>query len=142
MAFAIVLSCMNGATAVATEPDSKAVAREHYQRGVAAFQANRFGDAAIEFRTAYQTSPAYAVLYNIGQVDVALGDAVGAVDAFEKYLEQGGNAIAKERRQTVEAEVEKQRARIGTTLLHVQPEGAEVRVDGKLIGKAPLSKPL
>ncbi len=142
MAIAIVLSCMNGATAFAAEPDPKTVAGEHYQRGVKAFKANRFGEAASEFRTAYETLPAYPVLYNIGQVDVALGDAVGAVDAFEKYLSEGGSKIPKERKQAVEVELEKQRARIGTIVLQVQPEGAEVRVDGKLIGKAPLSEPL
>lgn len=142
MALAIALCCLNRATAYAAEPDPKIAAQEHYQRGVAAFKANRFGEAASEFRAAYQTLPEYAVLYNIGQVDVALGDAVSAVDAFEKYLEAGGDRLPKERRQAVQIEIEKQRARIGTTLLHVQPEGAEIRVDGKLVGTAPLSKPL
>jgi tetratricopeptide (TPR) repeat protein len=142
MALVIALCCLNGATAFAAEPDTNAVAREHYQRGVAAFKANRFSEAGTEFRTAYETLPAYAVLYNIGQVDVALGDAVGAVDAFEKYLKDGGNAVTKERRRAVQTELEKQRARIGTIALRVQPEGAEIRVDGKLIGKAPLGEPL
>ena len=142
MAFVIALACFHGVAALAAEPDSKTAAKEHYQRGVAAFKENRFGEAASEFRSAYDLSPAYAVLYNIGQVNVALGDAVSAVDAFEKYLAQGGTAITKERRQAVEAEIEKQRDRIGTLLLRVQPEGAEIRVDGKLVGKAPLSEPL
>ncbi len=130
------------APAAAQSPDNKALAREHFDKGVAAFADRRFAEAAEEFDAAYRISPAFVVLYNIGEVNVALGRSVEAVDAFDQYLKQGASAVSAARRQEVTAEIEKQRARIGTIAVRTFPEGAELRVDGALIGKTPLPRPL
>jgi hypothetical protein len=130
------------AEALAGQPDPKALAKEHFERGVDAYSDHRFADAAQEFNLAYQLSPAYAVLYNIAQVDAAVGNSVEAVDAYEKYLVQAGTSISDARRKQVIAELETQRSRIGTLALTLTPAGAEVRIDGKLTGKAPLRDPV
>lgn len=117
---------------------AKAASREHFNRGVAAFDTKRFGEAAEEFSEAYRSSPAFVVLYNIGQVNVALGRSVEAVDAYDKYLKQGASAVPAERRKAVLAEIETQLGRIGTIAVRTFPEGADVRVDGALVGKTPL----
>jgi len=130
------------APAAAQAPDNKALAREHFDKGVAAFADRRFAEAAEEFDAAYRISPAFVVLYNIGQVNVALGRSVEAVDAFDQYLKQGASAVSAGRRQEVSAEIEKQRARIGTIAVRTFPDGAELRVDGVLVGKTPLARPL
>jgi len=122
--------------------DQRAAAREHFTKGVAAFDDRRFAEAADEFEAAYKLSPAFVVLFNIGQVDVALGRSVEAVDAFDSYLKQGGSSIGADRRQEVQREIEKQSARIGTIDVHTTPDGAEIRIDGKLAGKTPLARPL
>jgi len=124
------------------QTDPKASADEHFRRGVDLFRDRRFGDAATEFEEAYRLSPAYVVLYNIGQVDAALGRSVEAVDAYEKYLKQGASQISAERTQEVQVELGKQRDRIGTVALRTKPEGAEIRMDGKWIGKTPLAQPV
>jgi PEGA domain len=123
---------------LAQTSDVKAASREHFNKGVSAFDAKRFGEAAEEFNAAYQLSPAFAVLYNIGQVNVALGRSVEAVDAYEKYLKQGASAIPSERKQRVAAEIDRQRTRIGTVVVRTVPNGAELRVDGVAVGKTPL----
>jgi len=124
------------------QTDPKASADEHFKRGVDLFRDRRFGDAATEFEEAYRLSPAYVVLYNIGQVDAALGRSVEAVDAYEKYLKQGASQISPERTREVQIELAKQRDRIGTVALRTKPEGAEIRMDGKWIGKSPLAQPV
>ncbi len=131
-----------GRASVARADDPKAAAREHFQKGVAAFDERRFADAGTEFETAYRLSPAFVVLYNIGQVHVILGRSVDAVDAFDKYLKQGASAVSAERRREVEAEIEKQNARIGTIAVRTLPAEAEIRVDGALVGRAPLPRPV
>jgi hypothetical protein len=141
-AFFIALAHLGTSSAALAQSNPKAMARGHFERGVTAFDERRFDEAATEFRAAYDLSPAFAVLYNIGQVNVALGKAVEAVEAFEKYLVQGGVKIAAGRRREVEKELDRQRARIGTIALQVQPEGAEIRVDGGLAGTAPLAEPV
>lgn len=139
----LVLSWISiASTARAADADAKAAAREHFQKGVTAFDERRFAEAAEEFETAYRLSPAFVVLYNIGQVHVILGRSVEAVDAFDKYLKQGASAVSADRRREVQAEIEKQTARIGTIAVRSFPAGAEVRVDGALVGKAPLAKPV
>jgi len=138
-----VLAVMCGLPrASVAQTDPKASADEHFRRGVELFRDRRFGDAATEFEEAYRLSPAYVVLYNIGQVNAALGRSVEAVDAYEKYLKQGAAQISPERTQEVQSELGKQRDRIGTVALRTTPEGADIRMDGKWIGKTPLSRPV
>ena len=128
----------------AAEPsnDPKVEAKAHFRRGIEAYEAHRLSEAAAEFRMAYELSPAYKVLYNIGQVSAALGDAVAAVYAYEKYLEQGGNEIPVARRQAVQAELAEQQARIGSVTLKCTPDGASLQIDGKLSGTTPLGTPI
>ena len=126
----------------AAEPDARAEARRHFDQGVAAFEQRRFGKAAREFQEAYQLSPHYSVLYNMGQVNVALGRPVEAVEAFERYLAQGGSTIPAARKAAVQAELETQRALLGTVAVQVEPAGAEIRMDGQAVGQAPLDRPV
>ncbi len=138
----LLLCAQLGPSLAWAQADPKAAAHQHYESGLAAFDDERFQDAADEFEAAYRISPAFAVLYNIGRVDVALGRSVEAVRAFEMYLAQGAAAIDTSRRQEVRAEIDKQRTRIGTVAVRTQPAAAEVRVDGRLVGKTPLAEPV
>jgi tetratricopeptide (TPR) repeat protein len=138
--FTFAVPC--GRFALAADGDPKGAARAHFQKGLAAFADQRFAEAAEEFDAAYKLSPAFKLLYNIGLVDVALGRSVEAVDAFDRYLKQGASAIPADRRREVSDEIEKQLARIGTVSIRTFPEGAEIRIDGALIGRTPLSKPV
>lgn len=148
LAIAVAIGLSTAAPAIAqiapgqTAANSNPAAREHFDRGVAAFEQRRFAEAAKEFRTAYELSPTYVVLYNIGQVSAALGQAVESVDAFQAYLDQGGSTIPEERRAAVMLELEKQRALIGTIVVHAKPDGAQVHIDGKFTSKAPIAKPI
>jgi tetratricopeptide (TPR) repeat protein len=136
----IVPALSGGSHANAAEVDTKVAAREHFQKGLAAYADERFAEAADEFDAAYKLSPSFKLLYNIGLVDAALGRSVEAVDAFDHYLKQGASAIAPDRRQVVAAEIERQRGRIGSIAIRTFPEGADVRLDGVLVGQTPLSK--
>ena len=142
-AFVMFVSLIGAASrASAQNADAKAAARAAFEKGVAAFDDRRFAEAAEAFDTAYRLSPAYVVLYNIGQVDVILGRSVEAVDAFDRYLKQGASAVPADRRREVEGEIEKQTARIGTIAVRTFPDGAQLRVDGALVGTTPLPKPV
>lgn len=142
VSLALSLALLHGASRAFAQADPKAAAREHFKKGVAAFEDKRFGEASEEFDAAYKLSPAFVVLYNIGQVNVALGRSVEAVEAFDQYLKQGASTVSASRKQEVQAEIEKQMARIGTVTIETSPAGAEIRLDGKLIGKSPLARPL
>jgi tetratricopeptide (TPR) repeat protein len=142
LSFLIALAAPGGRFALAAEGDPKGAAREHFQKGLAAFADQRFAEAAEEFDAAYKLSPAFKLLYNVGLVDVALGRSVEAVDAFDRYLKQGASAIPADRRREVSEEIEKQLGRIGTVSIRTFPEAAEIRIDGVRIGQTPLPKPV
>ena len=131
-----------GPRAQGADPDATAAAREHFQKGLAAYTDERFAEAADEFDQAYKLSPAFKLLYNIGQVDVALGRSVEAVDAFDRYLKHGAAAIPEARRREVAAEIVRQLARIGSIAIRTFPDGAEIRIDGRLRGRTPLARPV
>jgi hypothetical protein len=132
----IAATCITGVARA--DETAKIQARQHFKQGVELFDQRRFGDALAEFERSYALFPVYSTLYNVGQVQVALGHPVQAVDAFEKYLVQGGASVSPEQRSRVEAELKIQRERVGELKLVATPEGAEIRVDGEPIGKAPV----
>jgi hypothetical protein len=121
--------------------DAKARARVHFDRALAASNDQRYDDAAREFEEAYALAPDFKVLYNIGRVCVVLGRPVRAVEAFEAYLAEGGPRISDERREEVRRLIDSQRPKLASLGVETQA-GAEIRVDGRLVGRAPLPQRL
>jgi hypothetical protein len=117
-------------------------ALEHFQRGYEAAQTGELELAIQEFELAYAQSPHFSVLYNLGQAYVSAGRAVEAVDTLQRYLELAGAGITEQRRGQVQALIRYHSHRIGALELDVQPAGAELSLDGKRLGSAPLPKPV
>ena len=120
----------------------KEEARKHYDRAVELVDDGQLEGAIVEFQRSYDLTHHFAVLYNIGQVYVSLARPVEAVDAYERYLADGGRKIPADRRAEVEKEIVRQKARIATLEIHGLPRGANVRLDGNEIGRAPISAPV
>jgi hypothetical protein len=138
---AMVVHLVLAATTFAAN-DPRTLAHDHFAKGIAAFNHERFGEAAEEFEEAYRLSPSYKVLYNIGQVDVALGKSVEAIDAFERYLQEGKTAVSVARQQEVREAIAKEKARIGSITVRTEPTGADIRLDGRVVGSTPLDHPI
>jgi hypothetical protein len=111
----------------------------HFARGIELFNEGRHDAALAEFERAYALEPAFQVLYNIGRVHAALGHAVEAADAYERYLAVGGAHVPAARRREVEAALLTQRSRIGRLMVRTAVEGAIVSVDGHDVATTPLS---
>jgi hypothetical protein len=138
----LVFATFQVSTLAWAEDDPRTLSRGHFDQGVEAYNDRRFQEAVRHFEEAYRISPTYEVLYNIAQVNAALGRAVDAVDAYERYLAEGGTALTEDRREQVEKEIEHQLELIGSLSLRVQPDGARVLIDGKPVGQTPLPKPV
>jgi hypothetical protein len=126
----------------AARADAKEEARKHYDRAIELVDDGQLEGAIVEFQRSYDLTHHFAVLYNIGQVFVSLANPVEAVDAYQRYLADGGKRIPAARRAEVQQEVARQKARIATLEIRGLPDGATVRVDGKEIGKAPIAAPV
>lgn len=113
-------------------------AKQSFERGYSLFQQGDFTRAAELFERAYNLRPNYSVLYNLAQAYASSSRFAAAVHAFERYLEEGDTEIPDERRKSVESAIRYYESRVGTLELVVTPAGAEVAVDGRRVGTAPL----
>jgi tetratricopeptide (TPR) repeat protein len=80
------------------DPD---LARQHYEIALKALDAGELRKAQTSFEAAYRESPHYLVLYNLGRVSFELGERERARAYFERYLEDGGDAISPDERKEV-----------------------------------------
>jgi tetratricopeptide (TPR) repeat protein len=133
-----------GTAAPATAPNADAVkeAGKRYESGLALYSEGEFKLAAIEFERAYSVVPDYRVLYNIGQVRIQLGEYARARRALEQYLKEGGDKVSQERRTAVEADLQMLAGRTATLAIVTNTPGAEIVVDDRVVGTAPLAEPL
>jgi hypothetical protein len=130
-------------SARAAQPETdKLEARQHFARGIELANAGLFKDAIAELRRAYEIRPHFAVLYNIAEAYVALGDAASAVQTFRRYLAEGGADVPPERRAKVDAAIRAQSEHTGLIMIRVKPAGAEVRIDGVPVDAAALGAPV
>jgi hypothetical protein len=142
---ATALALAGAARSVAAAPapaGNKAEARRHFQVGVSEAQAGAYREAVIEFTRAYELSPNFAVLYNLGMAEAALGDAAAAITTFERYLAEGSKAVPADRRAKVTGEMKSLATRTGSILPHVTPEGAKLTLDGAAVERAPTGQGL
>src|SRR5690242_21507082 len=84
------------------DEDPRKVAAAHYQKGLELANRAQYQAALDEFNAAYAASPNFAVLYNIGQAEVAIGRPRRAIDSLERYLRDGGEQVPASRRQQVD----------------------------------------
>jgi hypothetical protein len=122
--------------------DGHATAQDAHRHGLELFDRGHYAEALAEFKRAYGLAPSFRILYNMGLSDVALGDAAGAVEAFSGYLREGAERIPADRRATVEGEIARLSKQLGWLTIEADEPGAEVTVDGTLLGQAPVSRQL
>jgi hypothetical protein len=117
-------------------------ASTHFQRGVELYSEADYRAALNEFRRAYELEPRFQVLYNIAMTDYQLLDYAGALQAFEKYLRDGGGEVPAAKRSEVERELGKLRARVAKLEIISNVSGAQVTIDDAPIGTTPLAGPV
>ena len=143
---ALAAACLTvlPATVNAAEPkaEEQAEARSRYKKGLELYDEGAFDAALIELQRAYDLSPSYKILYNVGLVYLQLNDFAGSLRNFKKYLDDGGKKIDQRRRAEVEKEIGKLQGRVASVELSVNVDGAEVSVDDLDVGETPLDKPL
>jgi hypothetical protein len=117
-------------------------AKAHFRRGVTLYAEQDFRAALIEFRRAYEISPSWGVLFNIGQTSFELLDYAGALKSLERYLTEGGAAVPAARRTTVEKEIIDLRERVSTLSVRANVDGADIAIDDEIVARTPLAAPL
>jgi len=111
----LVVASASAAPARAAAGDPRELAAGHYARGIELATQGLYEAALEQFNQAYATSPHFAVLYNIGQAQIALGRPLVAIEALSKYLRDGADKIPPSRREQVQAQIALLEAQLGDT---------------------------
>jgi PEGA domain/Tetratricopeptide repeat len=117
-------------------------ASNHFKRGLQLFDEGDYTLALVEFERAYQLAPNYRALYNIALVNMQLGRYADAARTFEKYLHDGGSAIAPARLAEVNKTLAELKLRTATVDITTSVSGAEVTLDGKPLDLSALHGPM
>lgn len=140
---ALALWC--GATSALAQPSAQEANQEasrHFARGIKLFEDDDWRTALIEFERAYAIEPNYRVLFDIGQCRYELHDYPGALAAFQRYLAEGADRVANDRRAQVESDIDVLKGRVARVRVSSANAGVEVRIDDVVVGTTPFSAPV
>jgi len=144
-ALVVALSLTSSGLAVRANADENPQVEEahrHFQQGVKYFDEQDYRAALIEFKRAYELSPRWPVLYDIGQTQYQLLDYASALGTLERYLAEGGAKIPADRKEKVESDVAELRRRVAKVTIVTNVAGAEISVDDVVVGTTPLAAPV
>ena len=113
-------------------------ARVQFQQGVELYKDGRSDQAAVAFGRAYELKPSFKILYNIAQTENELGHFSAALQAYARYLADGGTEVPRDRVGQVQAEIQRLKALVGSIAIVCGIEGATVVVDRVERGRTPL----
>lgn len=129
------------ASPAAIEAQAEMSAREHFQSGVSAFEAEEFDSALASFRDAYRLQPHPTVLVNIANCYLYLERPVEAASFFRRYLLEAGESASAAQRREIEGALA--RAQANVARIEVDgPPGVTVFLDGGRVGDTPLDAPI
>lgn len=139
---AMVLCLAAGATAAPSAAASNAAVQSEalIQKGLAHRKAGNDDAALPEFRAAYELAPTPRSAAQLGLCEQALGQWALADDHLSESLEARHDAWIGKNRVALETALAAIKARVARIEIVVEPPGAEVSVNGRLVGQAPLGK--
>jgi hypothetical protein len=126
----------------AAQKSAETEAKAQFDVGVELFEKGQFEKASIAFARAYELRPSFKILYLVGKCAQELGRFTESLDAFTRYLSEGGDQIDAARRLEVKKEIERLNALVGAVAVESGAEGATVFIDGRRVGDTPLAAPV
>jgi hypothetical protein len=128
-AYGLVFSLVLATNAFGQELQISEKARAHFRAGVNLMQdpdGARYEEAYREFRAAYAESPSWKILGNLGIAAMKLERDGEAIEAFKKYLAEGGTQIEAEEKAQFERDLQTLQTSVGTVTLSSNPPGAAI----------------
>jgi tetratricopeptide (TPR) repeat protein len=124
------------------EPSPRELARQHYDAGAAAFEAGNFAAALVDLDESYRLFPSLRTLYSLGLCQHALGSFGPALRSLEQYLREAGADAPPDLKARAEELVAQIRTELGRIDVRVNVDGADVLIDGEVVGRSPLAGPV
>jgi tetratricopeptide (TPR) repeat protein len=133
----MLLAILAQASPPTGDPQAKAQAQTLLGQGTKLYQQGDVAGALEKFNAAYAAYPSPKLMFNIAQANRDLGRPVEALEAFEKFL-AGAADTSPETVADVRKSVAELQRKLGRIQIDCETAGAEVSVDGKSVGVAPL----
>jgi hypothetical protein len=117
-------------------------AREHFERGVGLMENENWDAALFEFERSLEIHPTRSALFNAGQCLKALHRYVNAIELLQRWMERHAGTAPAEETATVTAALQEMQQYVGELSVTVAVPGAQVLLDGGVLGTAPLDGPV
>ena len=121
------------------DPQATDVGRQRFVEGVAALKKGKYEDARISFQQSYALKPVPPALRNLAATELKTGRYVEAARHFTQYLKTT-KSTEIERADLVEQGLDEAKVHCGVLFVETNVPGAEIAVDGEIIGKTPLGR--
>jgi hypothetical protein len=138
---AAVLLCLLSASAAPFAAAAETV-DSLIKRGVDLMAKRDYIAAMDAFRRAHETAPSPRTFAQVGFVYMALGRWVEAEDQLLQAIAEPEDRWARRNRGVLNDSLARVRERLGYLEITGEPKGAEIRIDGELVGLLPMRKPV
>ena len=138
---ALVALILLTATTPARAENEKARAAILFKEGNRLRKERRFTEALEKYNEAYRIYPSFKIDLNRGLTLQDLGREPEAATAYQRFLYLGGRKITQKMKKRALHKLAMLQKRLALLEVQVDRPGAEVRIDGKVIGIAPLELP-
>jgi tetratricopeptide (TPR) repeat protein len=122
--------------------EKKQRSREHFEKGMALRKDSSFSASADEFKKAYELYPNYRILYHVAKSQAGAGQAVDAINNYNRFLVESKGKIDPNRQTEVKQDISRLYPKVGIVELECSVKGAKILVDGKVQGTTPVTKSL
>ena len=112
-------------------------ARAANKKALELFKDRKYAEALDQFQKAYDLSPSWVILCNIGKMSRYTGDFARSLGSYEKCLRDAGPDVDTAQRGDVEHEIADLSSLVGWASLHGEA-GATISADGKDLGALPI----
>jgi len=123
----------------AESSNDKYVGKDYFRQGIQFFNDGEFEEAVKHFRMAYKARRNYKILYNIAQSEMSAKRYGLALEAFQNYLEKGGDDVSKERREQIIQEIDVLQQMVGNVFVKAAP-GCLISINKVSRGTSPITK--
>ena len=125
------------APAAAQEPSpNKAEAKRHFATGNERLKLEDYAGAIAEYEKAFELLPHALIRYNMGVAYNRKADPVRAIRTLKKALVEEP-ALSPKRKKRAEEIIAENAKLVARVRISVNVDGAEVRVDGEVVGQTP-----
>jgi hypothetical protein len=121
----------------AQEESDKEQAKEHFYKAKSLVEEGALKKAIAEFKASYDLNPLPMVLFNIAACHDKLTEYANAMNYYKKFLIEGKTA-SEEMKTEAKTRIDELKKYLGLVKLTANESGADVIVDGEIVGQTPM----